>query len=649
MTDISPIVDRVYHGHCWLKTPDGPRRISEPLTDAKIRQHIEGVKAFGACPITPGTSTTRIALLDLDSHKGETSWPEMLSIANSLQAELLNRGMYGWQWRSSGGSGVHIFILWEEPQDAYSVRESLKSVLSDCLLVSGTGGVAKGEVEIFPKQNELPLDGYGSMFILPLAGKSETLGDDEPVMSTPVPVLTKPVRVNGTDVLHHTPADLKRLESALNAIPNSGDHELGYDQWRNICFGIYQETQGSGHGHALAHAFSARASKYDPDFLDNRVWNYIRHNREGGITGRTIFAIARDEYGWREDVAGDFEPVQPPEKPGVKTPRFAVKTKEEFIAGKPPGWIVDDVLPHATVGMVYGEPSSGKSFFTLDLVGSIARGAEWFGHKVEPGAVVYLAAEGAGGFRNRVKVYMAAHPEPFDLGVIDDAPDLTKLEDVRDLVTSIKAFGNASVIVVDTLAQTTPGANENTGEDMGKALGHCRTLHKATGAMVLLVHHSGKDATKGARGWSGIQAAMDVEIEVTRNGDDRAATITKMKDGDDRRAYGFRLTVVPVEQRADGKMITSCLLEAASEPLRQLKREPKGSVERLVLRTVLDNLEGDGLADLGLVVDEAINQLPFDHQTGKKDRRREAVLRALDSLRDTGRVSIAGVKIGIVQ
>ena len=52
-------------------------------------------------------------------------------------------------------------------------------------------------------------------------------------------------------------------------------------------------------------------------------------------------------------------------------------------------------------------------------------------------------------------------------------------------------------------------------------------------APLALVHHSGKDASKGARGWSGLRGAADVELEVWRIGDARALKVTKQKDGDE--------------------------------------------------------------------------------------------------------------------
>ena len=84
------------------------------------------------------------------------------------------------------------------------------------------------------------------------------------------------------------------------------------------------------------------------------------------------------------------------------------------------------------------------------------------------------------------------------------------------------------------MAQVTPGANENSSEDVGLALGNARALEMATEALIMMVDHSGKDASKGVRGWSGKRAAADAEHEVLKyeNGT-REIRVTKMKDGDD--------------------------------------------------------------------------------------------------------------------
>jgi hypothetical protein len=134
-----------------------------------------------------------LAVLDFDSHKGDVSWAEMSEVVARVVDELeLVWGMAPVLFRSSGGNGVHLVLLFTEVQDAYSVREFLKRVLVSCGLRDGAGGVKEGQVEVFPKQDHVPVSvmrkgelkpAYGSMFVLPLADKSLplTLTDEEPL------------------------------------------------------------------------------------------------------------------------------------------------------------------------------------------------------------------------------------------------------------------------------------------------------------------------------------------------------------------------------------------------------------------------------------------------------------------------------------
>ena len=176
---LMPLVERMHRGHCWVKTPDGPRRIGEPFTEFMLAEHVAGRKAYGLCPIAPGESTCRVACLDFDSHKGETPWAQMLETAQSVAFVLEQDGYTPHLWRSSGGKGIHLYLLWNEPQDAYSVRAMLTDVLATLGLTNGAGGVGKGQVEVFPKQDSVAPDGFGSMFILPGSGLSEYLGEQK--------------------------------------------------------------------------------------------------------------------------------------------------------------------------------------------------------------------------------------------------------------------------------------------------------------------------------------------------------------------------------------------------------------------------------------------------------------------------------------
>lgn len=327
-----------------------------------------------------------------------------------------------------------------------------------------------------------------------------------------------------------------------------------------------------------------------------------------------------------DDISDDqVETPPPPAKPEEKL-RFPVETLEQFASHPPQPWIIKGVLPKAGLGVIFGESASGKSFLSLDMGASIARGQDWQGRKTRKGRVVYVVAEGAGGFRNRVQAYANRHGiqlADVPLGVINAAPNLIERKDAVAVAKSIIRSGGADVIVVDTLAQTTPGANENSGEDMGKVLSHCKEIHRVTGALVLLVHHSGKDSSKGARGWSGLRAAADVEIEITRNEALRTAKVTKQKDGEDGLHWNFILETVTLGLDEDDDLITSCVVnyDVPQEAFAATKKEPttrwrKGALA-VAQEFAQDQLTG---IEIQAVIEECLRRTEGDDVVERKRR-----------------------------
>lgn len=186
-------------------------------------------------------------------------------------------------------------------------------------------------------------------------------------------------------------------------------------------------------------------------------------------------------------------------------------------------------------------------------------------------------------------------------------------------------------------------------EDLAELLGEKSssklrgTLSEATGATALVVHHAGKDATRGARGWSGIKAAADAELEVSRTDARGLLKITKMKDGNDGRAWGFRLNIIDLGIDADGDRETSCVVEYMPAPPKKLSNhEPKGARQRDILNCARQS--GAGTSNGALiqnVIDECVDLIPFEKQPvegskERRDQRRGSVMRALDKLCEQG-------------
>jgi hypothetical protein len=344
---LQPLISRVRTDVTAVRIADGTSRwTTEALTDERMRAHVKGIRGRGVCPIREGASTTRLALYDLDSHKGEVPWSDMQATALGLMAAMRAAGLQPVAFRSSGGRGMHVFALWDEPQDAYSVRVLMGEVLASVGMSPGAGGVGQAQAEIFPKQDRIAKGERGNQFILPLTGKSEPLDElfglepagreavlhmDWP-MSADVPVRTPPVReAAATEV----PTDIERVRSALRGIPNPDAGEPGeidYDTYRNLAFAVHEATGGSEDGRELFCEWSAQSNKHDGPFVEKRVWPYIRSAgaRSGSpITRATLFAHATS-CGWRDVPTADGfdeEPVRemPARSGGVAGTALAVR------------------------------------------------------------------------------------------------------------------------------------------------------------------------------------------------------------------------------------------------------------------------------------------------------------------------------------
>jgi hypothetical protein len=62
---------------------------------------------------------------------------------------------------------------------AKNVRRALQGVLQKVGLKSGTAGILKNTVELFPKQDEVDVGKYGNLIALPFARASVALSEND--------------------------------------------------------------------------------------------------------------------------------------------------------------------------------------------------------------------------------------------------------------------------------------------------------------------------------------------------------------------------------------------------------------------------------------------------------------------------------------
>lgn len=426
----------------------------------------------------------------------------------------------------------------------------------------------------------------------------------------------------------------EQITELLNKLPD----DLHYEDWRNVGMAVHHETEGEGFD--IWHEWSMNSPKYTSQEYCQGKWLSFGINSSADYTTMgTILQMIREgggETGLETASVDEFEIL-----PMTQGGKFKITSDDDFAAQESSlKWLVKGFLPKGQLGVLYGESGSGKSFATLDLSASICRGLEfWNGHRVTQGRVLYVVAEGVSGFRQRIRAYCHQQAiKKIGMDVIYDiTPNLTNVAQITDLISEIRQREPYDLIVMDTFAQVMAGADENNSQDVGNALAQCKRIANRCDAMVLLVHHSGKDVSKGSRGHSSIKAACDVEIKVERSNDTRSITTSKMKDGVEGIGYLFSLHTVILGIDEDGDDLTSCIVEFKGAGQVKPEAKKKTGANELAVLDALHNALGLAGGEAG--IETARVQEEFCAQfdpTKRQSYKNQAFKRALETLLEKG-------------
>lgn len=227
--------------------------------------------------------------------------------------------------------------------------------------------------------------------------------------------------------------------------------------------------------------------------------------------------------------------------------------------------LVDDVLFLDTLTRLYGPSGVFKSFIVLSLAGSVGTGLDWHGKRVRQGLVIYLVAEGARGMGKRKRAWEQHHGRKMTGVKFLPRPVQTLDDEWLILIEACRRLAPA-LIVIDTQARVTVGVEENSNKDMGIVVDRMEQLRAATGACVLVVHHSGHEQSERGRGASAVKGAMQTELGVTRAGRGLDSKVTlrtgKQKDDEEAADIVFALKQIKLdgEAKEDGSPATSVVL-----------------------------------------------------------------------------------------
>jgi hypothetical protein len=254
----------------------------------------------------------------------------------------------------------------------------------------------------------------------------------------------------------------------------------------------------------------------------------------------------------------DTQQTQELELPQAPLVREGFKLEAwDSIEDEPVEWLIQGVIPQRSFVALYAPPASFKSFIALDIAECIATGRQFLGHEISKrGAVLYIAGEGHGGIGSRIKALKTHHKTPIGAPVyflrrqVNLRSSKTDLQDLVAAIDDLKAINeiNFELIIIDTLARAFGGGNENASEDMGAFITAAGAIQGRYECGLLVVHHAGKDATKGLRGHSSLLGAVDTELEIIRIEGAQPPKgilhISKQKDGEDGQKIGFKMVEV---------------------------------------------------------------------------------------------------------
>jgi len=288
-------------------------------------------------------------------------------------------------------------------------------------------------------------------------------------------------------------------------------------------------------------------------------------------------------------------------------PRIRILDLDELENLPPPSFLIDDTLTEGGLSVLWGRSGGMKSFVALDMAMCVAAGIPWHGRPTKAGLVVYLAAEGSHGLGRRAIGWRRTRgrdlPKP-PFKLIPHGVALTG-DDLAPLVDAILGLAARPVlIIIDTLARTFGAGDENKQADMNAYVSAADRLREATGANVMIVHHSGVHEDKRERGSNVLRGAADTVIKVSRR-DDKIDIINhgpegKQKDTEEFKTVKLRTQKVFFEQGGNEQSTLILNLredEGSAEPDGE-EGVTLGKVEKLVLKVLKEAGEPLGLTQL---------------------------------------------------
>lgn len=529
--------------------PITPGAKSPPLWDGWPQRATAAVPTDWPTGANVGIHCAGLVVIDVDPRKGGSETLAAIEVETpGLPATLTSR-------TPSGGN--HYFYRLPEGHPGVPNRVN---AFGDGIDIRSTGGYVVGAGSTTPQ------GAYSWLYDVPIADAPLWLLD----------ALGKPRERSadaGTRVPDADEATVERARTWLEARPGAVEGQGG----DAFTFGTAAFLRDFGVSAKQAFELMAEwNAKCSPPWGEDDLWAKVEnaYRYAGGAAGAK--AVSADDFPLIEPSAvPSIIPAAPP-----RVDRRVPVAMRDVARGPATAasYIIKGLLMRRSYAMIYGPPGEGKTFVGLDMAYHVAMGLEWMGRRVRQGDALYVGFEAYGGLANRVLALRGKYGADAPLYIVGGGFDLRQLEGRQAFGQILAALPNKpALIVYDTFAYALAGGDENSAQDVGSFNSAVQGLIENTGACVLLIHHTGKDTNRGARGSSALPAAIDTEIAIL----DRTLTSTKQRETELGAPIGFQLTPVMIGTDEDGDGIMSCVVDpATATPERP--RAKKGNEERVL-------------------------------------------------------------------
>lgn len=146
--------------------------VRQPITEDDVAEHLAGMASYGTYVIDPATQTVKYLCFDLDTHDEAATAHLVECVEAMVEAVGGDKRCLLLEW--SGNKGVHVWLFLSEPVEARKVRRWVQRDFMPAWEEKAKPG--HFPLEVFPKQDTVPENGYGNLVKLPL-GKHAVSGN----------------------------------------------------------------------------------------------------------------------------------------------------------------------------------------------------------------------------------------------------------------------------------------------------------------------------------------------------------------------------------------------------------------------------------------------------------------------------------------